>query len=73
MAKIRIDLPGSEHRGTNAVQVKLSQCPDETRNRLADVIVSSDGMQVKVYMMESDLRILARSILDNTRAELDEQ
>lgn len=72
MAKFKIDLPGSEHVGTNAVQVKLSKCPD-TPNRLADVVLSSDGMQVEVYMMESDLRVLAYAILDNTRAELDEQ
>lgn len=73
MAKIKIDLPSSEHVGTNAVQIKLSKCPDESLNRLADVILSSDGMQVKVYMMESDLRDLAYAILNNTRVELDKQ
>lgn len=73
MAKVHVDLPGSEHCGVDAVQIKLSKCPDESHNRLADVVFSSDGMQVKVFMMESDLRSLAYAILDSTRADLDEQ
>lgn len=71
MAKFKVELPGSEHTGENAVQIKLSYCPDDDRNRLADVILSSDGMQVKIHMMESDLRILAYAIINETRADLD--
>lgn len=68
--KFSIDLPGSEHVGTNAVRIKLFKCPNEALDRMADVKISSDGMSVKVYLMESDLRILAYKILELTNSNL---
>lgn len=71
MAKFSIELPGSEHRGMNAVGVKLTESDFDDDDRLASLKFSSDGMDVKVRMMESDLRIFAYTILSCTNAELD--
>lgn len=72
MAKFSVELPGSEHRGMNAVRVKLTQSDFDDGDRLADLKFTSDGMDVKVRMMESDLRILAFTILDNTNSAVDQ-
>lgn len=72
MAKnIRVDLPGSEHRGMDAVRIKLTKSDFDDGDRLADLKFTSDGMDIKLRMMESDLRILAHAILDNTTPRLD--
>lgn len=67
MSKFSICLPGSEHAD---VQVKLKRDPLSV-DRVADVKFPSGGMDVKLYMMESDLRILAHAILANTNHRLD--
>ena len=72
MAKFSVELPGSEHRGMDAVKIKLTNSYFDDGDRLADLKFTSDGMDVKVRMMESDLRILAFAILDNTNPDVDE-
>ena len=73
MAKnITVELPGSDHRGANAVKIKLIKSDYEDGDRLADLKFVSDGMVIKLKMMESDLRILAFAILDNTNPDVDE-
>lgn len=73
MAKFSVELPGSEHRGMNAVKVKMTKSDFDDGDRLTDLKFVSDGMDVKLYMMESDLRILARAILNNTNPDVDER
>lgn len=61
-------LPGSEHR---QVKVKLDEdITDDDGGRLAKLIFPSDGIDVKLYMMESDLRILGKFLLKITNKEL---
>lgn len=73
MAKnITVELPGSEHRGANAVKIKLVKSDFDDGDRLVDLKFTSDGMDVKLYMMESDLRILAFAILDIHNPDWDE-
>lgn len=70
--KFVIDLPRSEHR---EVKVTLQKINDDPRcfDRAAYIDFPSDGMDIRIYMMESDLRVLARELLENTskKSELD--
>lgn len=71
--KFRVDLLGSEFRNYDAVKIKLDPTVRfRDDDRMADVKFTSDGIDVKVRMMESDLRVLAYAILSNTNPNLDE-
>lgn len=72
--KFTIDLPGSEFTRINAAEVKLSKSSAgfDGEDRLATLKFSQDGINVKLYMMESDLRILAGEILANTNPAVDD-
>lgn len=73
MAKrFSVELPGSDHRGINAVKFKLTKSDFDDGDRLVDLKFTSGGIDVKLYMMESDLRILATAILANTNPDVDE-
>lgn len=66
--KFKVVLPGSEHKN---ITIKLDPSVDE--DRVATIKFPSDGMDIKLYMMESDLRMLAHAILDNTNSLVDGQ
>lgn len=71
--KFTIDLPGSEFTSVDAAEVRLTkQVVADDIDRLATLKFTQDGMSVKLYMMESDLRILAGEILASTNPAVDD-
>lgn len=63
--KFTISLPGSEHRAVRVKLVNMGFNNDD--DRVADVTFPSDAIDIKLYMMESDLRVLGKALLKNTR------
>ncbi len=69
--KFVVDMKGSEHRKVEVTLEKSLPSADDF-DRIATVEFFSDGMDIKLYMMESDLRIFARDILSNTSEKSDD-